>query len=173
MSAAATPPGRPRPARTRARRAGRAFRTLLAVVGALLATAASAAPAFAQAQQETPDDPIFSTLYPPELIMQHRRAIGLTDEQRDAISRLIQDLQGRVVRLQWELLDEMEQLRAITGQSRVDLDRSLDQMDAVLDTEKQIKQAHLEMLVRIKNLLSPDQQAALDRLREGEGPPGG
>jgi Spy/CpxP family protein refolding chaperone len=118
------------------------------------------------AQEATlPADPLFETLFPPELIMQHRRAIGLTDAQRDAISGLLGSLQGRVVRLQWELLDEMQRLTEIIGSSRVDLDRALDQLGNVLDTEKEIKQAHLEMLIRIKNLLSADQQASLERLR--------
>lgn len=121
-----------------------------------------------EAQQEPPtvqDDPIFETLFPPELIMQHRRAIGLDDEQRDAISRLISDLQGRVLSLQWELMAEVEELSTITARPRVDLDRALDQMDTVLDTEKEIKQAHLEMLVRIKNILTPLQQEMLEDLR--------
>ena len=125
------------------------------------------APVLAQEVQPLADDPLFATLFQPELIMQHRRAIALTDEQRDAISRLIQELQGRVVRLQWELLDEMQTLTEITSGSRVDLDRSLDQIESVLATESEIKQAHLEMLVRIKNLLSADQQATLERLRDG------
>jgi Spy/CpxP family protein refolding chaperone len=112
------------------------------------------------------DDPLFSTLFEPELIMQHRRDIGLTDPQRDAISRLIQDLQGHVVRTQWDLVDQMQQLTEIMNATRVDLDRALDQLDKVLDTEKGIKQAHLEMLIRIKNLLSAEQQAALARFRD-------
>ena len=91
--------------------------------------------------------------------MQHRRAIDLTDEQRDAISRMIQDLQSRVVRFQWDLLDEIQQLTETMEATRVDLDRALDQLDEVLNTEKEIKQAHLDMLVRIKNLLSAEQQA--------------
>ena len=111
------------------------------------------------------EDPLFGTLFPPELIMQHRRAIDLTDEQRDAISQMIGDLQGRVVRLQWELLDQMQLLAETTSAPRVDLDRSLDQMDTVLETEKEIKQAHLEMLVRIKNLLSREQQQTLEEFR--------
>lgn len=125
-----------------------------------------------QAQEEAStvaEDPLFRTLFPPELIMQHRRAIGLTDEQRDAISSLISDLQGRVLGLQWELMAEVEELAAVTGRPRVDLDQALDQMDSVLDTEKDIKQAHLEMLVRIKNILSPQQQAQLEELRRGTG----
>ena len=130
-------------------------------------------PALAQQEPTPGEDPLFSTLFPPELIMQHRRAIGLSDEQRDAISQLIGDLQGRVIRLQWELLDEVQRLTEITSGTRVDLDRSLDQIGNVLDTESEIKQAHLEMLVRIKNLLSADQQATLERLRAAEEQPPG
>lgn len=112
------------------------------------------------------DDPIGESLFAPELIMQHRRAIDLTDEQRDAISRLIQQLQGRVVSLQWQLLDEMQSLQEILEAPRVDLDRAMDQLNQTLDTEKEIKEAHLEMLIRIKNVLRPDQQERLTRLKE-------
>ncbi len=124
----------------------------------------------AQDSQAVPQDPLFSTLFPPELIMQHRRAIGLEDDQRDEISDMIQELQREVVRLQWKFLDEIEQLTEVTGGTRVDLDRALDQMDSVLETEKQIKQAHLEMLIRIKNLLTAEQQGRLEELRRR--PPG-
>lgn len=124
------------------------------------------------AQEEAPaagEDPLFRTLFPPELIMQHRRTIGLDDDQRDAISRLISDLQGRVLGLQWELAAEVEELAVITGRPRVDLDRALDQMDSVLEKEKDIKQAHLEMLVRVKNILRPEQQTRLEELRRSGG----
>ena len=124
-------------------------------------------PAGGAAQEQVTEEDIFASLFPPELIMQNRRAIDLSDEQRDAISQLIQELQGRVVRLQWELLDDMQELSGTLERGRVDLDRALDQMDNVLDTEKRIKQAHLEMLIRIKNLLTPAQQAALEELRDG------
>lgn len=147
-----------------------------AVALALLAGGPGPASVAAQdtgAAEAIRDDPIFETLFPPELIMQHRRAIGLDDEQRDAISRLISDLQGRVLSLQWELLDEVEELASVTGRPRVDLDRALDQMDRVLDTEKDIKQAHLEMLVRMKNILRPEQQTILERLRSEAGGEGG
>ena len=158
---------RAKPTRRRGARSARAARVAAAFVGvAALAAVAPAAPELgAQQQPAVQEDPLFGALYPPELIMQHQRAIGLTDEQRDAISQMIQQLQGRVVRLQWELLDEVQQLTEIMSATRVQLDRALDQLEQVLDTEREIKQAHLEMLVRIKNLLSAEQQATLDRLR--------
>lgn len=140
------------------------LRTLV-LFGAILGLAS---PLSAQEQPAaTQEDALFETLFPPELIMQHRRAIGLNDEQRDAISRLISDLQGRVLGLQWELMEEVEELADVTSPSRVDLDRAADQMNAVLDTERAVKQAHLEMLVRIKNLLTREQQEILTSLRSG------
>ena len=137
------------------------------VFAALLALSPALATAPLQAQDSEDDDPIARSVFEPELLMQHRRAIGLTDEQRDAASRLIQDLQGRVVSLQWELLDEMESLGEALARPRVDLDLVLDRFDEVLEKETEIKRLHLELLVRLKNLLTPEQQATLTRLRDG------
>ncbi len=129
----------------------------------LLAVGLGWTPAPAAAQEATGEvDPFEALLYTPELVMQHRRAIALNDEQRDAISRMIRDLQGRVVSLQWELLDEIETLKETLESPRIDQDRALDHMQSVLDTEKQIKQAHLELLIRIKNVLTAEQQRTLD-----------
>jgi Spy/CpxP family protein refolding chaperone len=140
------------------------MRTLCGTLLLVATLAGTPAAVSAQQQPPPPGDP-FSALFPPELIMEHRRAIGLTDAQRDQITKMIGELQGRVVQLQWELLDDMEQLENILDDPRVDLDRSLDQMGRVLDREAQVKRAHLEMLVRIKNLLRPEQQTELERLR--------
>lgn len=126
---------------------------------------AMAAPVAAQSVPSV-DDPIARTLFEPELIMKHRRAINLTDEQRDAISRLIRDLQGNVMSLQWELQEQAEALSVELNRTRVDLDRALDRMGSVLQTERKIKEAHLSLLVRIKNVLRPEQQESLRQLRE-------
>lgn len=127
---------------------------------------AGAAPSGATAQSvPSVDDPIARTLFEPDLIMRHRRAINLTDEQRDAISRLIRDLQGQVVSLQWDLKEQTEALASELNRPRVDLDRAKDQMGRVLQTERRIKEAHLTLLVRIKNVLKPEQQESLKKLR--------
>lgn len=131
--------------------------------------AAAAGPAAIDAQTIEGEDALEAVLYPPELIMQHRRAIALNDEQRDAITRMIEQLQGRVVGLQWRLLDETESLLEALERPRVDQDRALDRLETVLDTEKEIKRVHLELLIRIKNVLTPEQQERLDQLR-ADGP---
>jgi Spy/CpxP family protein refolding chaperone len=131
------------------------------VVGALFC----AEPAAAQAAPEQEADPFATVLFPPELIMQHARAIRLNDAQRATITGHIEQLQSRVVRMQWQLTEQVQALRETLARPRVDQDRAIDQLTRVLDTEKDIKQAHLEMLIRIKNVLLPEQQAELTRLR--------
>jgi Spy/CpxP family protein refolding chaperone len=138
---------------------------LLAGAATLLALAGLPAAAQSAPSARPIDDPIAKSLFEPELIMKHRRAIALTDEQRDAISRLIRELQGQVVSLQWELQDQVEALAEELAKPRVDLDRAKDRMDRVMQTERRIKEGHLTLLVRIKNLLTPQQQAALAKLR--------
>jgi Spy/CpxP family protein refolding chaperone len=114
-------------------------------------------------------DPIARALFEPELIMKHRRAIDLTDQQRDAISRALRDLQGQVVTLQWELQEQSQALAAELARPRVDLDRALDRMRRVMQTERQIKEGHLGLLIRIKNQLTPAQQETLRKLRGDTG----
>lgn len=140
---------------------------LFCVVCALgLQGAASAA---AQTTPRPEADPFATVLFPPELIMQHARAIRLTDEQRATITQNIEQLQSRVVRMQWQLTEQVQALRETLARPRVDQDRAIDQLNRVLDTEKDIKKAHLEMLIRIKNVLRREQQAELARLREAAG----
>lgn len=147
-------------------------RIRLVVLGTLVLAAGALAPWPRVQAQAAPsiDDPIARTLYEPELIMKHRRAISLTDEQRDAISRLIRELQGQVVSLQWELQDHVESLAGELARPRVDLDRARDRLERVMQTERRIKEGHLTLLVRIKNLLTPQQQQTLNRLRAEPAP---
>jgi Spy/CpxP family protein refolding chaperone len=136
----------------------------LCTLGVLLAPEGGAAQQQTVPKQEA--DPFASVLFPPELIMQHARAIRLNDEQRSAITKLIETLQGRVIGLQWQLAEQVQALKETVGKTRVDQDQALDQLNRVLDTEKNIKKAHLEMLLRIKNVLRAEQQAELARLRD-------
>ena len=141
-------------------------RPLLLSVVCALGLLLGAEPAAGQAAPKLEADPFAAVLFPPELIMQHGRAIRLSDDQRGNITRQIEQLQSRVVRMQWQLSEQVQTLRETLARPRVDQDRAIDQLNRVLDTEQDIKQAHLEMLIRIKNILRPEQQAELARLRD-------
>jgi len=100
-------------------------------------------------------------LFPPELVMQHQQNLRLTAEQRTAITQGIRDLQLKVVDLQWKMQDEAQKLTELVEGARVDEAQTLAQVDRVLGIEREIKRAHMALLVRIKNLLTPEQQEAL------------
>lgn len=110
---------------------------------------------------QEPEPEFAKYLFPPELVMQHQQALRLTPEQRTSITQGIRDLQLKVVDLQWKMQDEAQKLTGLVEGSRVDEAQTLAQVDRVLGIEREIKRAHMALLVRIKNMLTPEQQDAL------------
>ncbi len=118
----------------------------------------------ARAQQ--PDqDPIGQSFFAPELVIQHQEAIGLSAEQKEYLKTEIRQAQLKFTELQWKLQDEMEKLVGLAKQPRVDEQQALAQLEKVLAAEREIKKEQVTLLVRIKNKLSPEQQAKLSELR--------
>jgi Spy/CpxP family protein refolding chaperone len=60
-----------------------------------------------------------------------------------------------------------EQLTALVSETEIDRSAVLSQVDRVLDIERQIKRAHITMLVEVKNALTAEQQTLLRELRSG------
>ena len=112
-----------------------------------------------------PEPPFMRALFPPEMVMQNQGQIGLTEEQRTAITSAIQELQGRVVEIQWRMQEDQQQLGETLAAAQIDAEAALALADRVMETEKQIKKLHLGLLIRIKNELTPSQQAQLSQLR--------
>jgi Spy/CpxP family protein refolding chaperone len=54
--------------------------------------------------------------------------------------------------------------------SSVNEQLALSQLDKILDGEREIKHAHMELAIRIKNKLTPDQQARLQAMKRERGP---
>ena len=136
----------------------------LILCGALLLAAA------VRGQQPHPEsDPVGENLFPPELIMQNQKAIGLDEAQKSYIRTEITKTQGRFSDLQWQLQDAMESLGGLLKQDVADEQQVLAQLDKVLNLEREIKRTQLTLMVRIKNKLSGEQQARLRELRSHGG----
>ena len=134
--------------------------------GALLGAGLLCVAAQSFAQMPQPGrDPLAEHLFPPELIMQHQNALGLTEEQKGAIRGEIGKAQGRFLDIQWQLQAAVESLVALVKQPTADETEVMTRLDKVLTLERDIKRAQLELLVRIKNRLNADQQAKLRQLR--------
>jgi Spy/CpxP family protein refolding chaperone len=115
--------------------------------------------------QPPQSDPLGENLFPPELVMQHQQALGLSEEQKTFFKTELRQAQVRFTELQWQLQDEMEKMVALVKQDRVDESQTLAQLDKILNLEREIKRAQIALLIRIKNRLSPEQQVKLHDVR--------
>jgi Spy/CpxP family protein refolding chaperone len=166
------------------------------VLGLLIlavAVAFSVVPAMAQVPQQPeqpqprtpkpPHDP-FGNMFPPEMVMQNQRELGLTDQQKTYLRTEIGKTSARFNDLQWQLHDAMEVLHETMKASQVNEQQALAQLDRVLETEREIKRLHMELAIKIKNNLTPEQQQKLQSMKRprepgrpgmgpGHGPGGG
>lgn len=119
----------------------------------------------APAQNRPPADPFSQWLFPPELVMQHQGEIGLQDAQRATLQSAIQQAQTKFVDVQWKLSAEGEKLGRLLQAAAPDETQVLEQVDRILGLEREMKRAQVALMVRIKNTLTPAQQAKLRELR--------
>jgi Spy/CpxP family protein refolding chaperone len=134
----------------------------------------SALPALAQEMGGPPmmgmGPPAFlKELFLPGLVMEHQRDIGLTPEQRDAITKEMTATHQKVLQLRWGLEEKSEALQKLLAADRIDEKAALARAAEVMDIEREMKQAHLALLIRLKNELTPEQQQKLAALRPREG----
>jgi Spy/CpxP family protein refolding chaperone len=107
----------------------------------------------------------FDALIPPDVVMAHQNELGLSDAQRQVLRQAVQESQGRFADLQWRLSAETERLGTLLRERVIDERRVLEQVDRVLALERDAKRAKLVVLVRIRNTLTPEQQARAAAMR--------
>ncbi len=118
--------------------------------------------------QQKPHDPIGESFFPPELVMQHQQAIGLTDEQKEFFKAELRKAQLKFTELQWQLQDEVEKMVALVKNDQVDEQQTLAQLDRVLSVEREIKRLQFMLVIQIRNKLTVEQRARLTELRQNE-----
>jgi Spy/CpxP family protein refolding chaperone len=115
--------------------------------------------------QEDPAHAFEQYLFPPELVMQHQARLKITEAQRNVIVAEISKLQATAVQVQWRVGDESEKLtELLQGETVAEAD-VLAQADRMIMYETAVKRAQLSMLIRIRNVLTPEQRGMLRELR--------
>lgn len=128
----------------------------------LLALLIAAMPLAALAQQ---DDPFDGRLIPLELVMAHRAEIGLTEAQNKQIGELVVEVQQAVAGRRWAMQTAYFELMEVLDEQEVDEDRAIALARKAVDTENEIKLEQMRMLIRLRNLLTPEQFATLQARR--------
>lgn len=117
------------------------------------------------------------SLFPPELVLHNQIAIGLTDDQTAQIKKLLSETHARMTDLQVDLQRAAERVRGVLEPARVDEAAAIAAAEQTMAIESQLKKTHLTLLVRIKNILTEEQQTKLAALRpqrpQGQMGPGG
>ena len=108
-------------------------------------------------------------LFPPELVMQHQSEIGLQDSQRAALTSAIQQAQSKFMDTQWKMSAESEKMSRLLQGAHVDEAAVLEEVDRILNLEREIKKAQISLMVRIKNTLTAEQQKKLADIRSRMG----
>jgi Spy/CpxP family protein refolding chaperone len=117
------------------------------------------------AKAQSGPDPFAGSFFAPELVIQNQVAIGLSDDQRAYLRNEIRQAQSKFTDLQWKLQDEVEKMVALVKLPHPDEQKVLAQLENVLSAEHEIKKQQVTLMVRIKDKLTPEQQAKLDDLR--------
>ena len=136
-------------------------------LAALFFALLSAGPACAEPSPG--DDPMARFLFPPDKVLGHAQEIGLADEQRKGIREELRKAQSRFLDFQFEMQSEAETMARLLQERPVDEAKVLAQADRVMSLEREVKKTQLTLLIRIKNLLTPAQQAKLSELPRTEG----
>ena len=122
-----------------------------------------------RAQGPGPGEDWARNFFPPELVMQHQSEIGLQDSQRASLTSAIQQAQGKFMDTQWKLSAEGEKMGRLLQGTQVDETAVLDEVDRILNMEREIKKAQISLMVRIKNTLTAEQQKKLADIRNRMG----
>ena len=106
-------------------------------------------------------------LFPPDIIMRHQQTLGITQEQRGKMLKLVRSFQDEVAELQWNLQNEQQIMRKSLAAKDVDAQEALPQVERVLQMESEFKLAHFRLLIAIKNELTDEQIRMIrERMRQ-------
>jgi len=119
------------------------------------------------------DDPFDGRLLPVELVLDHRAEIGLTREQNKRIGELVVGVQQAVAGYQWEMQTAYFELLEVLDADDIDEERAIALARKAVDTENEIKLEQMRLLIRLRNLLTPEQVATLQARQAAQAAAGG
>ena len=114
---------------------------------------------------ENPKDVFKGKLFAPNVILEHRDALELSKEQFTAIRAAVVEVQAGVAEHEWDMQEAYQALMAELDKSPVDEEKVIEHAERALLAENQVKKKQMTMLVRLRNLLTDDQVAYLERVQ--------
>lgn len=118
------------------------------------------------AEERTAADPFSDKLFPPDLILHSYAEIGLTDDQRKSVISTMRPSEQTFSQMHTRLEEEKNRLLKILSAEKVDATEALKAMDKMHAVEGEMKRAQLSLLLKLKEVLTPVQQAKLSAIKK-------
>jgi hypothetical protein len=109
------------------------------------------------------------SLFPPQMVLRHQMQLELSDEQVESIKTLLKEAHDQSMDAQVEIHRASEQLARILEPYQVDEEAALAAAQRAMALETKLKNTHLSLMIRVKNLLTEQQQDALWEMRRASG----
>jgi hypothetical protein len=116
-------------------------------------------------QQQINLDPLSEHLFPPELVLQQAEQLKLEDSQKKSIEDAVAAAREKMEPMRERLNSELEVLSTLLEDQDSEHAKVKEQMDKVLKEERNVKQLHLQLLLYVRESLTPDQQSALQDVK--------
>ena len=105
-------------------------------------------------------------LFAPNIILEHQDELGLTKDQFTAIKAAVVEVQASVAEHEWDLREAYMKTLASLDETPIDEEQVLENIDAALLAENQVKKLQVRMLIRLRKLLTEEQVEYLRALRQ-------
>lgn len=122
--------------------------------------------ATAAAAKQPKDDVFKGKLFTPNVILENQAELSLSKQQFTEIKRAVVDVQANVAEHEWDVREAYQNILAELDRTPIDQAQVLEYVDAALRAENEVKKLQVAMLIRLKNLLTAEQVAYLESLRE-------
>ena len=112
----------------------------------------------AMAQGQGPQKDVFKgKLFAPNIILEHQDALALSTEQFTAIRAAVVEVQSNVAEHEWDLREAYQNVLSDLDDSPIDEDKVLQNVQAALLAENEVKKLQVAMLIKLRNLLTAEQ----------------
>ena len=114
-----------------------------------------------------PKEDVFKgKLFAPNIILENQAELGLSKQQFTDIRGAVVEVQGNVAEHEWDIAEAYQNIMAELDKSPIDEAQVLEYVDAALRAENEVKKLQVAMLVQLKNLLTDEQIAHLESVRD-------
>ena len=112
----------------------------------------------AMAQGQGPQKDVFKgKLFAPNIILEHQDELGLSKEQFTAIRAAVVEVQSNVAEHEWDLREAYQNVLSDLDDSPIDENKVLENVQAALLAENEVKKLQVAMLIKLRNLLTDEQ----------------